>query len=139
MPLLQWKDEYEIGIGSIDHEHHALMDLINVLGARLDPAFGSDEVCETLREICTLVATHFAHEESIMRELHYDQYAEHKADHNRLLNEIRDILQSVETGSLIDYRIDLGERVGRWFGRHFETLDARLHNLTNGPGLRLKE
>jgi hemerythrin-like metal-binding protein len=113
VPLLQWRDEYEIGIGSIDHEHHALIDLINLLGARLDPKFGVVEVCETLGEIHTLIAAHFAHEESIMRELHYDQYAEHKAEHDRLLNEIRDILHNVDAGTFADYRAHLGERVGR--------------------------
>ncbi|MCK6449273.1 MAG: bacteriohemerythrin [Alphaproteobacteria bacterium] len=139
MPLLHWKDEYEIGIRSVDHEHLALIGVINLLGDHLDPRCGAVEIRGTLGEICTLVATHFAHEESIMRDLGYDQYAEHKADHDRLLGEIREIQREIGAGSAVDFRSQLGERIGRWFGRHFETFDARLHALTDGPGLSMRE
>ena len=52
--------------------------------------------------------------------------AQHKADHERLLDEIRDIMDEFigdeETGSS-----DLSVRLDAWFSRHFETHDARLH------------
>ena len=31
MALLQWKDQYAIGIDAVDHEHRELIDLINKL------------------------------------------------------------------------------------------------------------
>jgi hemerythrin len=139
MPLLQWKDEYEIGIRSVDHEHQALISVINLLGEYLEPSRGMTSVCTALGEICTLVTAHFAHEEAIMRDLHYDEYAAHKADHDRLLVEIRDMLRDAGSGPSVDYRMQLGDRVGRWFGRHFERFDARLHALVDGPGAVSRE
>jgi hemerythrin-like metal-binding protein len=127
MPLLYWKDEYETGIQTVDHEHRALIDVINLLGEKLDNRRGRVEIYETLGEIRTLIAAHFAMEEHIMRDLHFGEYAEHKADHDRLLQEIDQIVRDVEAGGEVDQRLNLGERVGRWFGRHFESFDARLH------------
>lgn len=139
MPLLQWTDEYEIGIHSVDYEHFALIDVINLLGTRLDPKHGAAEIRKTLGQICKLVAAHFANEESIMRDLHYDRYAEHKADHDRLLEEIREISNGVADDPDADCRIQLGERVGCWFGRHFASFDARLNALVYRPGLNSRE
>ena len=56
----------------------------------------------------------------------YDQYAEHKQDHERLLDEIRDIMDDHETGggSIED---QLATRLTPWFSEHFRTHDARFH------------
>jgi hemerythrin-like metal-binding protein len=128
--LVRWKDEFEIGIPSVDHEHRALIKVINLLGEQLDSRAGVPEISVTLDEIRRLIAAHFAMEEHVMRDMGYGEYAEHKADHARLLEEIRDIILSVEHGGYTDRRLELGERIGRWFSRHFETFDARLHSLT---------
>ncbi|MGQ0675052.1 MAG: bacteriohemerythrin [Rhodospirillales bacterium] len=139
MPLLQWLDEYEIGIPLVDREHIALIAVINLLGDRLDARYGAAEIRQTLGEIRMLIAAHFGNEERIMREMRYDQYAEHKADHDRLLGEIAEIVAGFERGATADGRVELGERVGRWFARHFEKFDARLHTLAEAPRAALRE
>jgi hemerythrin len=138
MALLQWKDEYAIGVRSVDHEHRALIDIINLLGDQLDANKSAFEIYGTLGEIRTLIAAHFALEEHVMRDLRYDEYAAHKADHEHLLDEIRDIVRTFEDGSLADHRAQLGERVGSWFARHFESFDARLHKLTDAADAIVK-
>jgi len=132
MPLLQWLDEYELGIPQVDHEHIALIGVINLLGERLDARYGDAEIRQTLHEISLLIATHFAEEERIMRAMQYDQYFQHKADHDRLLGEIEEIAREFERSPL-EARAALGERVGRWFARHFEQFDQRLHTLADAP------
>ena len=138
MTLLQWKDEYAIGIRAVDHEHRALIDIINLLGEHLDAKRSALEVYETLGEIRTLIAAHFALEEHVMRDLHYAEYAAHKADHERLLDEIRDIVREVESGRFADLRTQLGGRVSRWFAHHFESFDARLHTAVEGTQITRK-
>lgn len=139
MALLAWKDEYEIGIPEVDHEHRALIKVINLLGQHLDGRAGVPEICEVMDEIHRLIAAHFAMEEHAMRDMRYPEYAAHKADHERLLAEIRNIIDGVEHGGIPDRRMELGERIGRWFSRHFETYDARLHSLGDAPRLAINE
>jgi hemerythrin len=61
-----------------------------------------------------------------MRRASYPEYAAHKEDHEELLDEIRDLMdlfvKDPDAGAAI-----LQERLGNWFGRHFSTFDARLH------------
>lgn len=127
MPLIDWKDEFKIGIASVDFEHQALIGLINELHARLRHAAGETPVSDFLGDIHTAIAAHFALEERVMRERNYDQYREHKADHEHLLDELRDIMDEYEVGAMADYETALAERLREWFGRHFREMDARLH------------
>ena len=62
-----------------------------------------------------------------MRERGYDQLMQHKNDHERLLDEIRDIMEDYEVTDLFDEQL-LAQRLDAWFSRHFETHDARLHH-----------
>ena len=61
-----------------------------------------------------------------MRDIGYPELAEHKADHERLLDEIRDIMDRHAADGSFDYEETLTERLRVWFTEHFQTLDARL-------------
>ena len=90
MALVEWREEYRIGIPAVDYEHRGLIDLINNLHSDLSGNPDKAEVLACLGEIYARISAHFALEERVMRERRYDQHAEHKEDHERLLDEIRD-------------------------------------------------
>ncbi len=126
MALLQWKDHYSVGIDAIDHEHKELIDLINRLYDEVSAKATATSVGAFFGDLFKGISAHFALEERFMRERGYDQLPQHKGDHERLLDEIRDIMDdfegNVETGSA-----ELAAKLDAWFSRHFETHDARLH------------
>ena len=68
-------------------------------------------------------------EESVMRKHGYDEYAAHKAEHEQLLDDIRDIMDDFDEGQFADYQTALSEAVRDWFVNHFKTKDARLHRM----------
>jgi hemerythrin-like metal-binding protein len=84
-------------------------------------------VSAALGEIHARISAHFALEEKCMMSLGYEGYPEHKADHEKLLDEIRDIMDEVTTGGRFD-AAQLGARLTAWFVGHFSTLDARFHH-----------
>jgi hemerythrin-like metal-binding protein len=126
MALLQWKDQYRTGIEAVDAEHQELIALINRLHDELTASGSKSSVDAFFGDLFRGISAHFALEERFMREKHYDQLPQHKADHERLLDEIRDIMdeyvESSEAGEA-----ELVERLDAWFSRHFETHDSRLH------------
>jgi hemerythrin-like metal-binding protein len=131
MALVEWKDDFRIGIDGIDHEHRELIDLINGLHATLGERPSAREVADTLGEIHVRIAAHFALEEKVMRDNRYERYAEHKRDHERLLDGILDILDAFEDEPQIcDGRLSV--LLGEWFADHFRTHDARLHRHLPG-------
>ncbi len=126
MTLIDWKDEFRVGVESVDHEHRELITLINELHRAAEAGCDHDAVVESLGEIYAQIAAHFALEERYMRESSYPAYGEHKADHELLLDQLRDIMDRVEDDGSYD-KDKLSEELEHWFTVHFRTHDARLH------------
>lgn len=126
MSLIIWKEEFSVGVPSIDHEHQELIESINALNAVAHEGSNYEKVSAALGEIYTQISAHFALEERIMRTAHYDAYPEHKEDHEDLLEELRDIMDRIDYDGTYDEK-RLAQELEAWFSVHFSTHDARLH------------
>lgn len=127
MPLITWRKEFETGVPAVDHEHQELVGLINELHGALEAGASKDRIAQFLGEVFARISAHFALEETIMRKHRYDEYAEHKADHEQLLDDLRDIMDAHAADAYFDYEAALAGAVRDWFVEHFRTKDARLH------------
>jgi len=126
MALIEWRDEFSVGVPDVDHEHRELIELINQLHDAMSGENTTLTVLDFLGEIYAHVSAHFALEEKIMRKYNYDQYQDHKDDHERLLDEIRDIMDDYEENAYFSDEEFAGQ-LEHWFTEHFKTRDARLH------------
>ncbi len=126
MSLLEWDEKFSVGVPSIDHEHREIIGLVNAAYERLNRSGADEAVMDFLGEIYARISAHFALEESLMRAKHYDRYAGHKADHERLLDEILEIMDAYEDGEFFSDAL-FAEQLRAWFTVHFRTHDARLH------------
>ena len=139
MALIEWQERFRIGIPSVDYEHQELIGLLNELYEGLTQEAGAGAIIDFLGELYARISAHFALEERVMKQHGYDQLAEHKADHEELLDQIREIMD--------DYEMDQGDisieafagRLENWFGNHFQTHDARLHKAMADQGLEFGE
>lgn len=123
MALIDWRKEFETGIADVDHEHRELIRLINTLHDQLEADAEKAQVQAFLGEVFAKISAHFALEETIMRKHGYDEYLEHKAEHEELIDQLRNIMDESE----IDYSKALSGVIRDWFVNHFKSKDARLH------------
>lgn len=128
MSLIEWNSRFAVGIDKVDTDHRELIELINQLHDRLKFGAKRSAIVNLFADLHGRVSKHFAYEEAIMRSRHYDQYEEHQADHQYLLDEITNIMCDWEGNSRVNNEATT-ERLYGWFCRHFQTHDARLHNL----------
>ena len=127
MATIDWRKEYETGVGDVDSEHAQLIGDINALIQKLGERPSKDLIAEVLGEVRGKISAHFAAEEEIMRACGYDQYADHKADHEILLDEIRALAGAVDEQGTFAHGDTLVRRLSCWFTEHFKTRDRRLH------------
>jgi hemerythrin-like metal-binding protein len=67
MTRIEWRPEFSTGIAEVDHEHRALIDLINGTLALCTAALaGRREIEQGLGEIYARTTAHFALEERLM-------------------------------------------------------------------------
>ncbi len=126
MKFIEWNDEFSVGVASVDHEHRQLIELISAFQRKIEEDDSIDVKLEYLGETYAQISAHFALEEKIMRESHYERYEDHKSDHERLLDQLRDIMDATEDDQEIDNET-LGAELETWFSRHFQEKDAHLH------------
>lgn len=126
MAPIAWKESYSVGIEAVDHEHRELIELVNRLQAAMLRAEDADAIEAAFGDLLRGISAHFALEERFMRGHGYDQLDVHKADHERLLDQLRDIMDGhVAAGA--DGANQLAASLDAWFSEHFRTHDARLH------------
>lgn len=128
MNLVEWRDEFKIGIEDVDFEHKELIDLINQSFNDASQKDSNMAVMYFLGEIYSKISAHFALEEMHMKKLNYDQYDGHKQDHEQLLDDILNIMDEYGDTANIN-KEEFSKRLNEWFINHFKTKDARLHHF----------
>lgn len=89
---LDWKDEYSVGIESIDHQHKKLINLINHLQTAIDHSTGEQFEREALDELVNYTRTHFAYEEELMESNGYPEFDAHKTQHKNMVDKVEKVL-----------------------------------------------
>jgi len=93
---LDWKDEYCVGIDSIDQQHRKLVNLINQLQTAVDYSTGEEFEREALDELVDYTKTHFSYEEGLMSDNGYPDFEPHKAVHNKMIKKVEEVLAEYE-------------------------------------------
>ena len=135
MPLIEWREEFNTGIPGVDFEHEQLIEQINSIYVLIDNNIEKEDVIDGLGDIYGSISAHFSLEERMMEKHGYDHFKEHQADHERLLDDIRDITDEFESTNFESATELNGEKfkqkLNDWFQTHFKTHDSRLHKLKN--------
>jgi hemerythrin-like metal-binding protein len=114
-----------IGIDEIDDDHGKLINLFNILNHSVTEGAATEYVAAVLEELINCTAWHFSHEERLMLKYGYDAYEEHKADHQDLIDGVKELQQKfLQTGKL-DKKEHL-EFLERWLTEHILVDDIRL-------------
>lgn len=128
---IPWTAAMSVGHAMVDHDHRILLALVNQVaspGTREDPI----AIEFILDELLGYTASHFAREEALMDHIDYPELAEHRAVHQAMLEEVRQLHSRLIsfTPSLSD---DLAAFLGDWLTRHILIEDHRYRPyLTNG-------
>lgn len=125
--LLEWREDYFLGIDAVDREHRELVECINTLYNEWLRAGDASGTGHFLSELHALTSAHFSQEEAMMRSQRYDEYEGHRRDHKRLLDSIRFRMDDYADGTWVDIEA-FSRELSDWFADHFRSHDARLYN-----------
>ena len=94
--FIEWRDEYSVGIDSIDQQHKKLINLINQLTTAVDYSTGEEFEREALSELVDYTKTHFKYEEGLLEDNAYPDFEAHKAEHRAMIKEVELVLAEYE-------------------------------------------
>ena len=82
--IISWLDAYSIGIDDVDQQHKYLFELIN----ETLQCNEKEKLQLSLMQLYKYTREHFNAEESLMKEIFYPKYEQHKEIHNQLITEL---------------------------------------------------
>jgi hemerythrin len=137
--LLTWRDEWSLGIDTLDTDHRDLVgNLVDIclrfcplaanpaglpagLAAPGASVFGGSDQGDLIESLAAFGAKFHAHcrrEESFMRAIHYPRVAEHAAEHLALMTDFSEILRDWRSRGLQVFDDTAQEWVRHWLVAH---------------------
>jgi hemerythrin len=117
-----WEGRIETGIEPIDREHRLQAGLLDALERTLRESGARDLVRQTLRQLADFTAVHFESEELMMRLYSYPRADAHAVEHERLLDQLSEMVAAVEAEREAEL-LDLVGPLRSWLVGHIRTMD----------------
>lgn len=86
--LIEWKDEYSVGIEAIDNDHKKLLNLLNQVNTAYDYAMSENYEKEALDDLINYTKYHFDREEQLMEAHDYPDLEAHKLQHKNMIEQV---------------------------------------------------
>ena len=120
--FIEWSDDLSVGIEEIDQQHRALVGILNEFHDAIHHHKGTAVASQILKRLADYTLIHFAVEEGMMRLLDYPGYAEHKAEHDDLIEEIQMLSSKLESGKK-SVSFELIHFLKGWITNHIQESD----------------
>lgn len=101
-PFLRWRDDWLLGVDSLDNQHLAMAAHLNRIFTALEGGFGGSHLSRRghalLLEFVGMTREHFQDEEALMQSSDYPGLIEHHREHLMLTAELHELIRQIEEG-----------------------------------------
>ncbi len=134
--VLIWEDRLRVGVDAIDRDHQKLVFLTNQISY---PTVDSYTLNAVIEEMIDYTIYHFKREEAIMDVCGYPDLAEHRAAHDQLTKQVKDLSkkwnENHDTEVIDKLRLFLRD----WLINHIAKVDTGLAPHTKGKNQKIVE
>lgn len=134
MAFFTWDDKYSVGIRELDNQHKVLIDILNELFDAMQAGKTNDVLEKILRKLVDYTKTHFDNEEKYMQKFAYPDFAAHKAQHVKFVDQVANFKKDFDAGKLA-LSISLSSFLKDWLVQHISGTDKKYGPFFNSKGL----
>ena len=123
--LIEWSDEYSVGVNSLDKEHKKIIGMLNRLinDHTSEPI---EVVNDMFSEIFQFKDEHFVTEEEFMKKNKYPELQRHKEEHNKFKRETASMCKKLMNSQNPNkIREEMLVCLRKWFEFHILTEDMK--------------
>ncbi len=122
--MFEWNPSYSVGSEEIDVQHQTLFRLAGELHAAMITGQGRNAMARVLDRLVDYTRVHFAHEETLMRDCGYAEFAAHKTEHDALTKEVMRFQGEFLAGRAT-MTVQLMQFLKNWLTTHIAGSDAK--------------
>ena len=123
MAFLEWSDELDVNVGSMNDAHRKLIDMMNHLRDLDEGDASFDEVDKSLMELAGYATQHFEEEEAYMESIGFAGLAAHKRIHAKLLAEVGEYIADFKESK--EMKDDFYHFLRLWLMGHIKGVDKK--------------
>lgn len=123
-----WKDEYNIGIDSVDHQHKKIIESIQILRDGIITKEKNIALAQVFKDLQNYGIEHFGHEEQLMKESHYPHLESHIKIHQKFITDIEKMNKEFQTQDYV-LLTDIIVFLKNWFIDHILKEDKKFANF----------
>jgi len=129
-----WKDEYSVGIDSLDNDHKKLISLLNQFTMAYDYAMSEEYEREALNDLISYTKYHFEREEQLLEQHDYPDTVAHKEQHKKMIEQVNGFMDLYnEKGH--DALNEISEFLSNWLINHINGTDKEYSAHLNQHGV----
>lgn len=122
--MFEWKNEYSVGILTIDNQHRELVKMVNQLNNAMKEGKGKEVISSILRQLASYTINHFNYEEKLFAKYNYPDKDHHISIHEKLKSDVTATLNDVESGKPVS-AVQLFSFLQNWLITHIQGEDKK--------------
>lgn len=126
MAYYQWTADLCLGNRFLDADHKHIIDLINALHDAMSNGMGDEIVGKTLFDLIVYCKGHFMREEDHMRRIGFSGYAQHKREHEKLLEQVNLLYERFKNDRQMTLIIEVATFLHDWLVNHILQSDLKI-------------
>lgn len=134
MACIEWNDDYNVGIEKFDQQHQRIVALINQIHDASESGQQRQALMTVFNSLAGYTKTHFAEEERLMQKHGYAFLEKHKAEHQRLNQELAELYRKFFTSNT-PLALELFDLLNRWLFVHILSEDKQYSAFFAGKDL----
>ena len=120
----KWSDTYSVKVPAFDQDHKKLFAYVDELNDAMRQGKGDTVIADILNRAHLYTVQHFSREEFWMSSHGVPQLAEHKALHQKFVNDLEKLAQSHKNGSLM-ISVQTCRFLNNWLSDHILGADQK--------------
>lgn len=132
--IINWRDDYSIGIDSIDNQHKKLIGMISDFYDSIVEN-RKDELIKLIHGLKQYTVEHFTYEETYMKKFNYPEYDKHKEQHSLFVNKVQDFIERHESGKML-LTIEVTNFLKDWLIKHINGTDRQYVEFFKEHGVK---
>lgn len=130
MALLNWDNNYSVGVGAMDDEHKKLLAIMNNLYDSMKAGKSKEVLDQVFQDLIDYTKFHFSDEEALMKQVNYPGLNEQLIQHKELTNKVLEYQNKFKTGALF-VSIEVMDFLKNWLINHILRSDKKYGEFIN--------
>lgn len=118
MGIIEWSEDLGLGIDEIDRDHIMWIDMYNALYRAAQAGADKSTLLMNFDEIVSHTRFHFVNEDAFMDEKGSEGAREHKAEHAKMLRQMKELRQGLQEAKTQEATIETVIVLRDWLLQH---------------------